>query len=130
MIGPLGMLKIALIAIAAMMIIVESAFAQTRITWTVEPTYETDTHAQPMPLVVTRAGRPATLYDDSYAALIVEEKYTKGWSSVETEGKRSAELLRKSLEARGYHVLIWKNLNGTDLRTVLDELTATVWSYR
>lgn len=92
--------------------------------WTVQPAYET---AQPSEVqkpfsILDENGIQHIFYDQSNAILIMEGNYPKGgWAQVQQEATANEKLLRESLEERGFHVFVWRNLNSAQLRTVLAE---------
>jgi Caspase domain len=93
-------------------------------TWTVPPAYETAKANQtPKPFSIIDASNVEhVFYNESNAILILEGDYvTGGWAKVKEEADANEALLRESLETRGFHVFVWRNLNATQLRTVLAE---------
>ena len=61
-------------------------------------------------------------YDESHAILIMEGAYKDGaWADVSEPAKRNERDLREALEKRGFHVMVWRDLSGADLRTALTE---------
>jgi Caspase domain len=93
--------------------------------WTVKPNYETPrTPSFSTSLsILDEKNLQHFLYNESFAALIIEGAYsTGGWQSVTKSANENEERLRKSLEQRGFDVLIWRDLDGTQLRTALNEI--------
>jgi hypothetical protein len=93
------------------------------VSWTVKPSYETklkdtDSTAFSIP---DEAGVGHVFYNESHAILIIEGAYTNGWADVSDPAKANEKLLRERLEERGFHVLVWRNLAGSQLRTALTE---------
>jgi hypothetical protein len=95
-------------------------------TWTVTPSYETVGDKSSALIITDDTGRPRKMYDASYATLIVEEHYSNGWTSPIDAGERSLNLLKQSLEDRGFHVFIWKDLKGAQLQIILNEIESNI----
>ena len=92
--------------------------------WTTSPSYETVAKDnQSTALAIEDDDHLQHIfYDESYAVLIIQGAYQHpGWSKVSGPGKHNEQLLRESLEKRGFHVLIWRDLTGAKLRTTLSE---------
>lgn len=96
--------------------------------WRIAPSYESRGLLSETALIVRdREGLERTLYDRSYAVLIVEGAYTGGaWSSVTDIAEGSADLLKIKLEKLGFHVLIWKDQPGLALRVIVDDVRANI----
>jgi hypothetical protein len=95
--------------------------------WIVRPFYETASSVSSFS-IVDQHGVARTLYRSSYAVLILEGAYQSrgGFPSATAAATRSDQLLRQRLEARGFHVIIWKDLGSQQLKTVLDEIFSTI----
>jgi len=103
------------------------ALAQDRgMTWSIPPAYETPQKGSTALVIKDSSGIDRTIYDESYAVLIIEERYSNGWSSPIVQGERSASIIRKALEVRGYHVLIWRDLKGEQFQTTLNEILSNI----
>jgi PEGA domain len=99
-----------------------------RISWSVQPTYES-AGAMATPFQVRDdAGHLRTLYDRSYAVLFLEGQYQagSGFAPVVAAALRSEILLRKKLEERGFHVFVWRDLRSKQLKDTLDEVFSTL----
>lgn len=93
--------------------------------WTIKPYYETPARSSvPTSLVlVDDNGLQHAFYNESYAVLIMEGEYsTGGWQSVSKSAHKNEESLRKSLEGRGFRVIIWRDLNGDQIQPTLNEI--------
>lgn len=97
-----------------------------KMTWSVSPTYETSQKGSTALIIKDSSGVDRTIYDESYAVLIIEEHYSNGWSSPIIQGERSASIIRKALEIRGYHVLVWRDLKGEQFQTTLNEILSNI----
>lgn len=64
------------------------------------------------------------MYSDSRAVLIMEARYEEGsnWTPVVEPAKENEQILLKALEARGFHVDIWRDLKSAELKTVLADV--------
>jgi hypothetical protein len=100
------------------------ANAQGTTSWTTKPTYETqlkdtDSTAFSIP---NEDNVQQVFYDESHAILIIEGAYEGGgWAPVSGAAHKNEQLLRQSLEERGFHVMVWRDLSGAELRTTLTE---------
>jgi photosystem II stability/assembly factor-like uncharacterized protein len=95
--------------------------------WTVDPWYETPKSRSTKLVLKDAEGVPHTLYEESNAVLIIEGNYREpGWDNVANPGTKNADLLVKRLESRGFHVLIWKDLTGSQLISILSEVNPNV----
>jgi formylglycine-generating enzyme required for sulfatase activity len=98
---------------------------QSKVAWTIHPAYETAQEPQTSTAfkILDEKGGEHTLYSESHAILVFEGNYrTGGWQSVAEPAKKNENLLRTALERRGFHVLVWRDLTGAQLRTTLDEV--------
>jgi hypothetical protein len=102
------------------------AVGKTGMVWTTPPAYETANDSDSSFEIVDGSGQKRRMYDQSYAVMIVEGRYTMGWTSPEKEGERSSALLKDALEKRGFHVLLWKNLTGGQFQTNLNEIVSNI----
>lgn len=104
-----------------------SAWAQHfEMTWSVLPHYQSPGNGSTAMVINDPKGVARTIYDESYAVLIIQGQYSNGWSSTVTQGERSASILRKALEARGYHVMIWRDLKGQQFQLLLNEILSNI----
>jgi hypothetical protein len=89
--------------------------------WQVLPTYQSP--AKPTSLVVfDHSGKPHELYSESEAILILEGRYqSPAFPSVTSAADRAEALLKERLERRNFHVLIWHDLSGSQLRDILEK---------
>src|SRR5579859_1532118 len=119
-----------LLLVLAIQVCTQTSFAQTNkpSVWTVRPAYETA--AIPTAFTIQDPeGVTHTLYEESNAVLIFEGNYNdQKWDRVAGPVKLISELLTYNLERRGFHVLMWKDLTGTQLHAVLSELYVNVGS--
>ncbi|MBA5801146.1 caspase family protein [Rhizobium changzhiense] len=104
-----------------------SAWAQNfEMTWSVPPQYRTPGNGSTAMIIKDSNGVARTIYDESYAVLIIQGQYSNGWSPTVAQGERSASILRKALEARGYHVMIWRDLKGQQFQLLLSEILSNI----
>ncbi|MBY3038472.1 caspase family protein [Rhizobium laguerreae] len=104
-----------------------SAWAQNfEMTWSVPPQYRTPGNSSTAMVIKDQNGVARTVYDESYAVLIIQGQYSNGWSPTVAQGERSASILRKALEARGYHVMIWRDLKGQQFQLLLSEILSNI----
>jgi PEGA domain len=98
------------------------------VSWTTQPAYESATPAATPFQVRDDTGLFRTLYDRSYAVLILEGQYQagSGFAPVVSAASRSEILLRKKLEDRGFHVLVWRDLRSRQLKDTLDDVFSTL----
>jgi hypothetical protein len=101
----------------------DACSAESAMTWQVSPAYESTSNVNDSKLVVKDdSNTERTIYDGSFAVLIIEKNYKNGWSSPVLEGSRSEKMLIETLEKRGFHVLAWENLTGKQLLATLDDV--------
>ena len=99
------------------------AKGQTGLRWTIKPVYESKSPTETVFAIPDDKGVKQILYSESYAVLIVEGNYLNGrWDKVSAPGNRNEILLRSRLESRGFHVMVWKDLTGDQLRTTMEEV--------
>lgn len=104
-----------------------STLAQnSEMTWSVPPQYQTAGNDSTAMIITDSTGVARTIYDESYAVLIIQGQYSNGWSPAVAQGDRSASILRKALEARGYHVMIWRDLKGQQFQLLLSEILSNI----
>jgi Caspase domain len=92
--------------------------------WRIKPSYETNQKkAAVVPFSIRdAAGVDHVFYDESNAILVVEGAYRTGdWADVSDIAAINEKLLREALESRHFHVVVWRDLNGSDLRQALDD---------
>ncbi|MDX8520470.1 caspase family protein [Mesorhizobium dulcispinae] len=94
--------------------------------WSTAPTYETKSNRSTSLIIRDSSGVDRKIYDESYAVLFVEEHYSNGWSPPITQGERSTALIKRALELRGYHVLVWRDLKGEQFQTTLNEILSNI----
>lgn len=99
-----------------------STRGQGNVPWTIKPSYETANNSTAL-TIEDDDGNRVPFYSESNAILVVEGEYQhpEAWQKVADSGKQNEDLLRKVLESRGFHVMVWRDLTGTQLRTVLGE---------
>src|SRR5947209_3683053 len=105
------------------------ALADNGMTWSVAPSYETPaSNDKDIAFkIVDPSGTEREMYSESYAVLIIEGDYkTGGWTSVPESAAKSERLLRNKLEELRFHVLVWRNITGTQLRAVVHETVANI----
>ena len=92
--------------------------------WTFVPAYVTPAGNVKSLSIVDDQGNSRTLYSNSYAILILEGNYGKatGFAAVQAVAAKAERLLKDRLEARGFRVLIWKDLPSKQLKAVLAEV--------
>lgn len=92
--------------------------------WTVAPDYETPPRAEGTAMTIRdEGGTVRTMYSESHAVLIVQGDYSgSGWQSAQEGADKSEALLRQKLEARGFHVMVWRDLTKAEFRNVLPEV--------
>jgi hypothetical protein len=106
---------------------ISSAWTQSlEMTWSVPPQYQTQGNGSTAMIIQDPKGVARTIYDESYAVLIIQGSYSHGWSPTVEQGERSASILRKALEARSYHVIIWRDLKGQQFQLVLSEILSNI----
>ena len=66
------------------------------------------------------------LYSESNAVIISEGAYSGGYHELKSEANRSEGLIRKKLERIGFKVFVWRDLNGRNMNTVLDQVSRTL----
>ena len=92
--------------------------------WTTQPSYETVSADNSSTAFTIEDDNHIehVFYNESYAILIIEGAYQNpGWTKVVNPGRQNEKLLRNSLEQRGFHVLVWRDLTGKQLRSTLNE---------
>jgi TPR repeat protein len=94
--------------------------------WRVPPSYETQGRDNTQLVIPAKSGSQPILYDESHAVLIVEGAYKGGWTAVSDPAARSEALVKAKLESLGFHVLVWRDLSGDQLRVVLDEMLSNI----
>jgi Caspase domain len=92
-------------------------------TWTLPPAYETKGDIAATALSIEDESHlQHVFYNESYAILIIEGVYSNpAWTSVPDQAQKNEDLLRKTLETHGFHVVIWRNLTGFQMRSALTE---------
>ena len=101
--------------------------AQTAMNWTTAPSYESAGDPKTQFVIKDTDGTDRKMYDESYAVLIVEGAYNRGgWNAVTEAAAKSERILRKKLEDFGFHVLIWRDISGASMRTLLDEILSNI----
>ena len=97
--------------------------AQVKSRWTTTPSYETAGSHSTALVIKDTAGILHTLYSESHAVLIIEGNYRQpSWDNVSEPGERNEKLLVKRLESRGFQVVVWRDLTGSQLDTTLKEV--------
>ena len=102
----------------------QNAISQEARSWKVKPSYES-----PLPAAGSNAfsisdsnGVQHVLYSDSHAILVIEGAYRRGgWTPVSDAAAKNEKLVRESLEERGFHVMVWRDLASSELKIALDE---------
>jgi hypothetical protein len=89
--------------------------------WKVSPQYETPVRIAPF-LIKDAEGTDRQMYSESHAILIFQGKYKGSWSPAEAGAKKSEALLVKTLEERGFHVMVWRDLQNAEFRQVLPDV--------
>ncbi|TGS19038.1 hypothetical protein EN852_001560 [Mesorhizobium sp. M2E.F.Ca.ET.209.01.1.1] len=95
--------------------------------WTVPPAYESPPNlTKDLSFsILDNQGVNHVLYDNSNAIIIIEGNYTDGaWDSISSEADTAQKLLVEPLERRGFNVHVWRDLNGRNLREVLQQFFA------
>jgi TPR repeat protein len=112
------------LAIAALSPISAGAARAIEVNWTVAPDYETPPRSEGTAMTIAdEAGEVRTMYSESHAVLIVQGDYSGSeWASAEEGARKSEALLRQKLEARGFHVMVWRDLTKAEFRDVLPEV--------
>jgi len=99
--------------------------------WAVRPSYETSQLLSTALIIKDTDGVSHTLYEESHAVLIIEGNYREnGWANVADPGAKNADLLVKRLEARGFHVVVWKDLTGSQLLSIISEINPNLGRVR
>ena len=126
--GELGALTLVVLRVLLFLSVCSSsAWAQDpEMTWSVSPHYETPGKGSTAMIIKDPEGVERILYDESYAVLIIQGQYSNGWSPAVAQGDRSASILRKALETRGYHVMIWRDLKGQQFQLLLSEILSNI----
>jgi hypothetical protein len=94
--------------------------------WLAAPYYSTpdNAHVQEELVIKDANNEQRVFYNQSKAVLVIEANYddTSAWTPVPGPAVRNAEKIRESLERRGFHVDIWKDLNSDLLRSELAQI--------
>jgi len=120
-------LRTCLAALLSLLLATQSgAETSAPISWRVTPAYQTPVGDTALDLQ-DGAGAKRRIYEESYAVIIAQGDYRGGgWDPVAAAAKANADALREKLEASGYRVIVWKDLNGDDLRTVVHDVAGTI----
>ncbi|RUW41360.1 MAG: caspase family protein [Mesorhizobium sp.] len=90
--------------------------------WTVPPAYET-AGASSAFKVLNSNKQLVELYSASYAVLIMEGGYRdSNWVAVTQSARDNERRLTEALETRGFHVLVWRDLDSKGLVSTLEDV--------
>ena len=115
------MLNVMLYIVAAATGLCLAASAQAQ-NWTIPPAYSSPPAKSELSFQ-DEQGRDITLYDESYAVLILQGNYdaNNGWSSPAESARVVEKRLTAALIERHFNVLVWRDLGSDALRTVARE---------
>src|SRR5665213_2978878 len=117
----------ALFAGALILVLSCCAISSASTKWIVAPAYESDDKGAPKPFSIVDENKVEhVFYNASNAILIIEGGYNSAWTAVKAEAASNEKLLRDSLEERGFHVVVWRDLGAADLKTVLNDSFTTL----
>jgi hypothetical protein len=89
--------------------------------WTFEPAEENWPEQRELTYINPSTGEKGTLYNESHAVLILQGSYELPWEEAKAAAQKAENLLVPALIARGFHVLIWRDLDHEKLKKVIDE---------
>jgi WD40 repeat protein len=118
----------AFFAVLVLILLICNSPLHAAMSWSVAPSYETSGDPKDTPLILKDAsGSGRRMYETSFAVLFVEGAYNSGgWNPVSDAASKSENLLIKKLEMFGFHVLVWRDLSGAGMRSVLDDMLANI----
>lgn len=94
--------------------------------WSVQPSYETPQgRSKDIGFgIVDSYNNLHNIYSSSYAVIIEEGayKYQSAWTPVIEESKKYGDQIKEILEKQGYRVFVWRDLTGTQLRNLLEDI--------